>query len=87
MPTTPFSTLLREHMTRNGLTDRKVSEALATAGVTVTPSAVGAWRRGVCAPKDGIRSAVAAVIGADVVTVTLACAGRSLAPVTPTREW
>lgn len=87
MPTTPFSTLLRERMAHNGLTDRKVSAALATAGVTVTAGAVGAWRRGVCCPKDGIRSAVAAVIGADVVTVTLACAGRSLTPLAHTKEW
>ena len=74
-------------MARNGLNDRKVSEALATAGVTVTPGAVGAWRRGVCCPRDGIRSAVAAVIGADVVTVTLACAGSAVVPLLPTREW
>lgn len=87
MPTTPFSTLLREHMTRNGLTDRKVSEALAAVNVKVTPGAVGAWRRGVCAPKDGIRSAVAAVIGADVVTVTLACAGRVVQPLFAAKEW
>ena len=86
MPTTPFSTLLRERMSANGLTDRKVSAALAAISVKVTPGAVGAWRRGVCCPKDGIRSAVAAVIGADVVTVTLACAGRVVQPLFAAKE-
>ena len=80
MPDTPFALLLRERMAANGLTDRKVSEALATAGVKRSPSAVGAWRRGKAPPSDAIRSAVAAVIGSDIVTVALACAGQVVAP-------
>jgi len=76
MPDTAFTQLLKERMSTLGLTDAKVSEALATAGVIKSPQTVGSWRRGEYQPDDDIRGAVAAAIGSDVVTVATACAGH-----------
>lgn len=86
-PDHPFTALLRERMATFGLTDAKVAAALFVAGYKVGPSAVRAWRMGGSMPRDDMRGAVAAAIGASLTDVAVACAGHVVTPFIPSREW
>ena len=69
------TTLIDEAMRRRDLSSAALRDRLRAHGVTVTRQTVRNWRLGVNPPPDKHRATVAAVLGLDLPSFLLECAG------------